>query len=106
MDAWGWIVVYAIGLTVLQLVVYRYLLSDDEGVTYEGGFGSDGEDAESRARTAPRGRDAVGVSRLQATEAWDREQTRSDARVCPRCGVENEPDRTFDRCWNCTSRLT
>ncbi|RDI72079.1 DUF7577 domain-containing protein [Halopelagius longus] len=103
MDAWGWIVVYAIGLTVLQLVVYRYLLDGDEGV--QGGFGGDGDDAESHARTAPRGRDAVGVSRLQATEAWDRESGPSDARVCPRCGVENEPDRTFDRCWNCAGRL-
>lgn len=105
MDAWGWIAVYAIGLTVLQLVVYRYLLDDDEGVQYEGRFGGDGDDAESRARTAPRGRDSVGVPRLQATESWDREPESAGGRVCPRCGVENEPDRTFDRCWNCTSRL-
>lgn len=106
MDAWGWIVVYAIGLTVLQLVVYRYLLRGDDGVQYETKFGSDGDDADSRVRTAPRGRDAVSISRLQRTESWDGESNQSDARVCPRCGVENEPDRTFDRCWNCTGRLT
>ncbi|SFG63156.1 hypothetical protein SAMN04488063_2655 [Halopelagius inordinatus] len=109
MDAWGWIVVYAIGLTVLQLVVYRYLLGDDEGVQYETPFGADGDDAsngESHVRTAPGGRDAVGVPRLQATELRDDAPDGPTARLCPRCGVENEPDRTFDRCWNCAGRLT
>lgn len=109
MDAWGWIVVYAIGLTVLQLIVYRYLLGGDDGVQYETTFGGDGDDAakgDSRVRTAPRGHDAVGVSLLQPVESADRTSDRPNARLCPRCGVENEPDRAFDRCWNCVGRLT
>lgn len=98
MDAWGWIAVYAIGLTVLQLVVYRYLL--------DGGEGGDASNGESHVRTAPRGSDAVGVPRLHATESRDGASDGPTARLCPRCGVENEPDRTFDRCWNCAGRLT
>lgn len=96
MDAWGWIVVYAIGLTVLQLAVYRYLL---------GGEGDDASNGDSPVRTAPRGSDAVGVARLQATESRDGTSDGPTARLCPRCGVENEPDRTFGRCWNCANRL-
>lgn len=97
MDAWGWIAVYAVGLTVLQLVVYRYLLGGDEG--------GDASNGEPPVRTAPRGSDTVGVPRLHATESREETSDGPTARPCPRCGVENEPDRTFDRCWNCAGRL-
>ena len=33
MDVWGWIAVYAIGLTLLQLLVYRYLLNSSSSLT-------------------------------------------------------------------------
>lgn len=33
MDVWGWIAVYAVGLTLLQLLVYRYLLNSGGSVT-------------------------------------------------------------------------
>ena len=36
MDVWGWIVVYALGLTLLQLLVYRYLVNGGEPTVGEG----------------------------------------------------------------------
>ncbi|WP_136589611.1 DUF7577 domain-containing protein [Salinigranum halophilum] len=33
MDVWGWIAVYAVGLTLLQLLVYRYLLNSGGSLT-------------------------------------------------------------------------
>jgi hypothetical protein len=106
MDAWGWIVVYAIGLTVLQLLVYRYLLSDREDVRYEPAFGESDETAtpDSSTRATRRARDPVGPPR-RPTDARGRGGRPPDARLCPHCGAENEPDRTFDRCWNCAERL-
>jgi ribosomal protein S14 len=47
MDVWGWIVVYAVGLTVLQLLVYRYLLNNGGSLTRRVGtpFGDGDRDA-------------------------------------------------------------
>ena len=44
MDVWGWIVLYAAGLTLLQLLVYRYLLNNRGSLTRRVGTPSgDGE---------------------------------------------------------------
>ncbi|MUV56624.1 hypothetical protein SAMN04487947_3048 [Halogeometricum rufum] len=107
MDPWGWIVVYAIGLTVLQLLVYRYLLNNGDETGYDGVFG----DSEDRPDgTVAQGTERGGLARTPRLAASpnspaDRPDSRSDGRYCPHCGTENEPDRTFDRCWNCANRL-
>jgi hypothetical protein len=141
MDAWGWILVYAAGLVVLQVLVYRYLwrrsgpIGSDEsgrwraggrdrgGDLYvrggrdgdgngdgEGGSGSgadpsrgvDGEPGEGGRR---HGAPAAGREWL-ATGGRGSDADEPSSRRCSHCGAENEPDRTFDRCWNCAERLT
>lgn len=126
MDVWGWIVVYAVGLTVLQLLVYRYLLNSGGSLTRRVGtpFGDgDGDSTVSNGSSRQHGNrppDAPGDADRDATPspapgvaAWPEEHPRvrraepvaTDGRRCPHCGVENERDETFTRCWNCTGEL-
>ncbi|ADQ66084.1 hypothetical protein C499_10164 [Halogeometricum borinquense DSM 11551] len=107
MEAWGWIVVYAIGLTILQLLVYRYLLNNGGEVGYDGVVG-DSDDRPDGPVAHGGERGSIGRSpRLVASPnapANERDD-QSTGRYCPHCGSENEPDHTFDRCWNCANRL-
>ncbi|MFC7202892.1 hypothetical protein ACFQJC_05155 [Haloferax namakaokahaiae] len=95
MDTWGWIVVYALGLTLLQLLVYRYLVTSGEPTMGEGvGRDSDRTERYGHPELAVPFDDRTGVRRTPTGE-----------RICPHCGTENEPDPTFDLCWNCTGRI-
>jgi hypothetical protein len=106
MDAWGWIVVYAVGLTVLQLLVYRYLLNGGGAVGYDAAVGRESEEAPNGDGAAPAsGREFPGTPRLYAQDRHQADVSESTERYCPHCGAENEPDRTFDRCWNCANRI-
>ncbi|MDS0299945.1 hypothetical protein NDI76_14450 [Halogeometricum sp. S1BR25-6] len=107
MDPWGWIAVYAVGLAALQLLVYRYLLNGDDEVGYDRVFG----DRDDRPDSATSGSDHGGSARPTGLAAASgrverpREDADSRGRYCPRCETMNEPDPTFDRCWNCANRL-
>ncbi|KAB1193095.1 MULTISPECIES: DUF7577 domain-containing protein [Haloferax] len=97
MDVWGWIVIYALGLTLLQLLVYRYLVNGGEPTMSDG----TGRDADRMDRY---------VHPEIAASFDDRSRmgvrtTPTGERICPECGAENEADTTFDLCWNCTRRL-
>jgi hypothetical protein len=132
MDVWGWIVVYAVGLTLLQLLVYRYLLNNGGSLTRRVGtpFGdgdretsfsnaSSGSNSPSRRNgSAPRpGEVDAGADSGPATAATDRRSRdppaspdRADpdtprGRRCPHCGAENEADDAFSFCWNCAREL-
>jgi hypothetical protein len=131
MDVWGWIAVYAVGLTVLQLLVYRYLLNSGGSLRRRVGtpFGdgeSDGDDPWGRGRSGspdppgsrgtrpdqdgPPPRDAEPT---RGVDAWERRAApgagrrpgEGDGRTCPHCGTVNERDDTFSRCWNCAREL-
>lgn len=104
MDPWGWIVVYAVGLAVLQLLVYRYLLNSDDEVGYDRVFGERDDRPDSVASGSDRG-GSTRAARLAAPSRSERPREDADGRYCPRCGTMNEPDPTFDRCWNCSNRL-
>lgn len=99
MDVWGWIVVYALGLTVVQLLVYRYLTTDNQPFERVGTSTAnvDGR-TERRRSTEPRRLDA------SAPDAWER-TTEGAGRLCPYCGAENEVEAAYTRCWNCTRHL-
>jgi hypothetical protein len=130
MDVWGWIVVYAVGLTLLQLLVYRYLLNNGGSLTRRVGtpFGDGERDASvpngssgssnSSGSNGPSGAgDADGEPRVHSRRrhSWARDDVhvpgqaggmdQTNARRCPHCGAENELDATFSRCWNCTREL-
>jgi hypothetical protein len=118
MDVWGWIVVYALGLTILQLLLYRYLVGGsgtpvDRGanVEREGSppFESENDDRgdrDSRGDVDPRVRALLGRSEPGPWgEQPDRASEEPGVRTCPHCGAENEPDPVFSRCWSCTGQL-
>lgn len=132
MDVWGWIAVYAIGLTLLQLLIYRYLLNSGRSLTRRVGspFGDregDGEsswmDGSSSPTSNPNssgdhdgsgGRDsspsARGIDTWPQASASVPQPSRTDpsvadGRPCRHCGAVNESDTTFTRCWNCTQEL-
>lgn len=109
MEVWGWILVYALGLTLFQFLLYRYLVNRGETLTesLSGGrdLGFEYERGRSASLRRERTRDrleadtrGVPPGRLPNVES-------GDGRICPNCGAENEPDTTYDRCWNCTGEL-
>ena len=124
MDIWGWIVVYAIALTVLQLLVYRYL-SNRGGGTLADGSGMFGRDSDAErldyadrslvndsSSTGPQTdrRSELGThpepgNRYGAPVRQDGPDADVEGRRCPHCAAVNEPDTTFSLCWNCTQRL-
>ncbi|RDZ64136.1 hypothetical protein C5B90_13650 [Haloferax sp. Atlit-12N] len=97
MDVWGWIVVYALGLTLLQLLVYRYLVNGGEPTMGEGS-------SRDSARTDRYAHPEIAASFDDGSQAGV-QTTPTGERICPNCGVENEADTAFDLCWNCTRRL-
>jgi ribosomal protein S14 len=131
MDVWGWIVVYAVGLTLLQLLVYRYLLNNGGSVTRRVGtpFGENDRDtswssssgsnpSQSNGPSSRTGEDADGGTvPARSLDAWPRSdqhdrhaasepaRTSAGSRRCRHCGVENESDETFTLCWNCAREL-
>lgn len=105
MDSWGWIAVYAVGLAALQLLVYRYLLDDGDDVGYDRVFGDRDDRPDSVASGSDRG-GPVRAPRLAASpNRGEDARGGSEGRYCRRCDTTNEPDPTFDRCWNCANRL-
>lgn len=134
MDVWGWIAVYAVGLTLLQLLVYRYLLNSGRSLTQRVGspFGdesdrdtswvdgssnptsnsnssrSSGDHDHRGGRDSPpsvRGLETWPQAPASVTHPSSTDPSATDGRPCRHCGVVNELDTTFTRCWNCTREL-
>ncbi|WP_101294171.1 zinc ribbon domain-containing protein [Halegenticoccus soli] len=118
MDIWGWIVLYAVGLAVLQLLVYRYLWDRDEPFAEHGRPTSerDGADREvrdergRRERARGEGPDHFagtwwGTPTPESRPSFGAGGAEAGERRCPHCGAENEPDATFVFCRNCAQRL-
>lgn len=109
MNTWGWIATYAVGLVVLQLLMYRYLARHSEGLsgtaTAPGGEGEEESRPRTRLHAQPSERVMWTDQRGFDLNAGREASGRTTARICPYCGVENEPDRAFTRCRNCTGRL-
>mgnify|MGYP000424576503 CR=1 FL=1 len=113
MEAWGWIVLYAVVLAVLQLVLYRAFVGDGNSVFDGGGSRHDVEEVEVERGRRPADQPGepfeafVGHSTRGRTDADApvAERGRTDEWICSHCGAENERDETFDRCWNCAGRL-
>jgi hypothetical protein len=106
MDVWGWILVYAVGLALLQVLVYRYLWQQGGSLAGEAPFSSDTRPDESRR---PRPRDALPTREADSWLDMHREEEQEPAgsaiRRCPNCGADNELDQTYTYCWNCVTRI-
>ena len=85
MGVWGWIVLYVLLFSLVQLLIYRYLRSDDDASVF---------------RSTPPNADPAAFEELRD------DRRRSDdpsVVVCPRCGAENETGYTY--CRNCVSPM-
>ena len=88
MSVWGRIVLYVLLFSLLQLLIYRYLRSDEDAPLF---------------RSTPPNRETTGIEEVREFE----ERRRSDdpsVVVCPRCGTENETGYTY--CRDCVSPMT
>jgi ribosomal protein L40E len=88
MSVWGWIVLYVLLFSLLQLLIYRYLRSDEDAPLF---------------RSTPPNRETAGIKEVREFE----ERRRSDdpsVVVCPRCGTENETEYTY--CRDCVGPMT
>ena len=95
METWGWLVVYAVGLALFQLVVYRYLWDRDGSLASSVSFGGENSDAETTQ--PPRSADPR-FRRFDLPQ-----QSNVDGCLCPYCGEENGTGYTY--CWNCVRPL-
>ncbi len=91
MNVWGWIILYVVLFVGLQLLIYRYLRSDDDAaVLTSTPSGSDGHVPDD-------------IRRDRILEEFNEGETNSDVRVCPHCGTENGVGYTF--CRECIGTL-
>jgi len=92
MGVWGWIVLYVLLFSLLQLFVYRYLRSDGDANADHAVF-----------RATPPNAESAGVDEAADFEDFPRNDDPSTV-VCPGCGAENEAGYTY--CWNCVNPIT
>ena len=102
MEAWGWIVVFAVGLTALQLLLYRYLAGEENVSGKTRGLVGNGDDSN---RTTPNSERSSDFRPGTLGRRVDRGRESGDGRRCPHCGVENETEQAYSRCWNCARRI-
>ncbi len=99
MQEWLPIAAYVLLITVVQLLVYRRLRNRGDTSRRAALRGVRGIDSDPNGDTGDhRGTDAHPSPSRDPTDG-------EDAHVCPACGARNEPDQTFSRCWNCTTKL-
>ncbi|WP_115863486.1 DUF7577 domain-containing protein [Halorussus litoreus] len=86
MGVWGWIVLYVLAFSLVQLLIYRYLRSD--------------EDAPLFNSTTPN-RDPAAFEEFAADDRPHSDDP--SVVVCPRCGTENATGFTY--CRNCVNPM-
>ena len=87
MGVWGWIVLYVLLFSLVQLAIYRYLRSDEDAPLF---------------RSTPSNPDSVGLEDVTDFDA-SRTGDEPGSMTCPRCGTDNEPGFTY--CRNCVSPM-
>jgi hypothetical protein len=95
MEAWAWILVYLVGFTLFQLLLFRYF---SDGQAFDGVSVGSGETAgvQSLDRTRTTG---------EAPQRTEAEPDADDSVCCPHCGARNEDDTTYTYCRNCLTQL-
>ncbi|WP_137284393.1 DUF7577 domain-containing protein [Halorussus salinisoli] len=88
MGVWGWIVLYVLLFSLLQLLIYRYLRSDEDAPLF---------------RSTPPNREPAPIEEMREFDDRQRSDDPSVV-VCPRCGAENDTGYTY--CRNCVSPMS
>ncbi len=109
MELWGWVLLYVLAFTLLQLLVYRYLRrSSDSGVPGPAVSG----DPEYRAGDPrpPRELDRHDKSPTDGTDertgAGESNPTDEGQVRCPHCRTINDRDSMFTYCEQCVRPLS
>jgi hypothetical protein len=93
MDPWAWILVYLVGFTLFQLLLFRYF---SDGRAFDGVSLGSGETAGTQSL------EHAGTT-AEMTQRTDAEA--EDGVRCPHCGAHNEDDTTYTYCSNCLTQL-
>jgi hypothetical protein len=95
MEAWVWILVYLVGFTLFQLLLFRYF---SDGQAFDGVSVGSGETAgvQSLDRTRTTG---------DAPQRADPGPDAEEGVRCPHCGAHNEDDASYTYCSGCLARL-
>ncbi|NEU55580.1 zinc ribbon domain-containing protein [Halorussus sp. MSC15.2] len=88
MGVWGWIVLYVLLFSLVQLLIYRYLRSDEDAPLF---------------RSTPPNRETTPLEEVRELDDRRRNDDPSVV-VCPRCGTENDTGYTY--CRNCVSPMS
>ena len=99
---WGWLAAYVVGLAILQLVLYRYLVDGSESLNEPPKLSDDGREMDVEGGDASR---EVRLDPFAPRADVSRWSADGERRLCPHCGAENEPESAFTRCRNCAGQL-
>ncbi|MFB6151197.1 MAG: hypothetical protein ABEJ40_05265 [Haloarculaceae archaeon] len=95
MEPWGWILIYLVGFTLFQLLLFRFF--SDGRVSGETSPGSGETTVHQSFDSGRNPREAVEES-TDSTE-------RGEGIRCPRCGTDNADEPSFTYCRNCLAQL-
>jgi hypothetical protein len=90
MEAWGWILVYLVGFTLFQLLLFRYFTNDADGASLGTGDVSTPQSVEQGQPVRDDG---------------ERSDSDRDGDFCQHCGAFNENEQKFRYCRECLSEL-
>lgn len=92
MEPWTWILVYLVGFTLFQLLLFRYFSDDHafDGVSLGSGETA-GVQSLDRGQVPP--------------DANQRAESDEEGVRCPHCGTDNEDEQTYMFCRNCLAQL-
>ncbi|SDM98747.1 hypothetical protein SAMN04487949_3078 [Halogranum gelatinilyticum] len=100
MEWFAWVALYAVALVVFQVLVYRYLWTQEEPFERRTARSSESEGPERARHVGPEPSTGVWTESRPA----DVDGLTGD-RSCPHCGETNEPEPMFTFCRNCAGRL-
>ncbi|WP_266078842.1 DUF7577 domain-containing protein [Haladaptatus caseinilyticus] len=86
MNVWGWIILYVVLFAGLQLLIYRFLRSDEDSPLLQ-----------STPSSAERGAPDEVRKESVLEEFSEANQADPSIRRCPHCGTENGAEYTFCR---------
>ncbi|WP_049969550.1 DUF7577 domain-containing protein [Haladaptatus cibarius] len=92
MNVWGWIILYVVLFAGLQLLIYRFLRSDEDSPLLQS------------TPSGPDGRAPDDIRKESVLEEFNEPNTADPStRLCPHCGTENGAEYTF--CRECVEPL-